>query len=67
MTSAAGDAHGRASYRFGPACIAVASDDRDAGRWLREFLTPWFVPGPPDENPLAVRMTSSAPAALRSR
>jgi hypothetical protein len=31
-----------ASYAFGPARIAVATDDVDAARWLEEFLAPWF-------------------------
>jgi hypothetical protein len=58
-----------AAYRYGPACIDVTSDDADAGRWLREFLTPWFAAESPGESSLAVRLTCSAPAfaALEQR
>ena len=34
----------RTSYRCGPACIAVETDDPNASRWLAEFVTPWFEP-----------------------
>jgi hypothetical protein len=54
------DAAGRRSFRYGPACIDVATADLDAVRWLEEFLTPWFASGPPADGPLAVRLTSSA-------
>ncbi len=60
MIAAPHDAPGRRVYRYGPACIEVATADLDAARWLQEFLTPWFVPGPPAQSPLAVRFTCSA-------
>ncbi len=62
MSRAASEGESRASYRYGPACIEVTTGDRDAGRWLREFLAPWFSLGSPGENPLRVRLTCSAPA-----
>ena len=69
MTPSASADPTRASYRFGPACIDVATDDAGAGRWLREFLTPWFTTGPPAECPLRVRLlaSESAYAALERR
>jgi len=62
VTSPASDACIRQAYRFGPARIEVASDDADAGRWLEEFMTPWFTPARPVGRGLGVRLTCSAPA-----
>lgn len=36
----------RTAYRCGAARIAVETGDRDASRWLAEFVTPWFEPCP---------------------
>ena len=52
----------RTTYRFGPACIELTSDDAATARWLAEFVTPWFASGPPADRPLRVSFTASAAA-----
>jgi hypothetical protein len=59
----------RAGYRFGTATVEVASEDEVVGRWLAEFVTPWFSVGAPGDAGPLVRMISSAErfAALAAR
>jgi hypothetical protein len=49
----------RTAYRSGPACVAVETDDRDASRWLAEFVTPWFEPCSAPSSALTVSFTAS--------
>jgi hypothetical protein len=60
---------GAARYRFGGASLVVDPGDLDTGRWLREFLTPWFAAEPPVAPSPAVRLLTNARrhAELRAR
>ena len=49
----------RTAYRCGAACVAVETEDRDASRWLAEFVTPWFEPCPTLSSARNVRFTAS--------
>ena len=49
----------RTGYRCGAAHVAVETDDRDASRWLAEFVTPWFESCPVLSSARYVRFTAS--------
>jgi hypothetical protein len=49
----------RASYRLGSATVQVATDEEAAGRWLAEFVTPWFAAGLPGDEGPRVHLVSS--------
>ena len=52
----------RAGFRFGPARVAVETDDRDVSRWLTEFVTPWFEGCAAHPGDRVVRFTASRAA-----
>ena len=49
----------RTAYRCGAARVAVETGDRDASRWLAEFVTPWFEPCPALSSSRDVRFRAS--------
>jgi hypothetical protein len=52
----------RASYRLADAIVEVATDDRETGRWLAEFLSPCFAIEPPGQGGFVVQFTACADA-----
>lgn len=49
----------RTDYRCRAACVAVETEDRDASRWLAEFVRPWFELCPALSSSRQVRFTAS--------
>ena len=59
----------RTTYRLGDAALEVVTDDPGTGRWLSEFLRPWFAVEPSGRAGVVVQFTAlaGAHAALQGR